>query len=95
MADLTGEHVDILGMMEMSKTPLCDAAAERGSDHGLGNTMMSGIWPLARRLEESHARLVAALERIARLPDYSSLHTSDDLAVQIARAVLPDAKEIK
>ena len=48
----------------MSKTPRVDAAAERGSDHGLGNVMMSGIWPLARQLESENAEMAELLKRI-------------------------------
>ena len=33
-------------------TPIVDRCAERGSDLGAANEMMSRIWPTARRLEE-------------------------------------------
>jgi hypothetical protein len=84
MADLTGEHVDILGMMD--KTPITDAidVLIRTSSPGIITAL-----DRARRLEESHANLLQAAIQVASEsgPDTSpSTGSMDKLRAAIAQA---------
>lgn len=51
----------------------------------LDHLTMNAMWEENQRLKVVNADLLKALERIADLPNKSSLHTEDDLAVLIAK----------